>query len=80
MTQPEMDPMNSLTALGTSLDDGGMSGAMAELGENLQPVREAVEGYRATLDSEGWGDALSRKMAADYHAYILRLLTSALPR
>ncbi len=48
--------------------------SLSELGEALSPVLEAVDGYRAGLVRQGYGDGLARKMAADYHAALLRML------
>ncbi len=49
--------------------------ALASIGDMLAPLGEAVEGYRAAREREGYGDALARKMAADYHAALLKMLT-----
>ncbi len=47
---------------------------LANWSEGLGPVLEAVEGYRATLERHGYGDAHARAMAADYHSALLRML------
>ncbi len=51
-----------------------IASSLAEIGEALSPISDAVEGYRAALDRQGYGDGLARKMAADYHAALLRTL------
>lgn len=38
----------------------------------IAPVLEAVEGYRAAREREGYSDALARRMAVDYHGGLLR--------
>ncbi len=48
--------------------------SLSELGEALSPILDAVEGYRASLDRQGYGDGLARKMASDYHEMLLRTL------
>ena len=46
--------------------------ALAEM--DVAPLTEAVEGYRARCERNGYDDALSRKMAADLHAALLRMI------
>lgn len=48
--------------------------AMAAIADGLAPLLEAVEGYRARLEAAGWGEGLARRMAADYHAALLRMV------
>lgn len=47
---------------------------LVQMGQALEPILEAVEGYRVRLEAAGYGDALARRMAADYHAALLRML------
>lgn len=46
--------------------------AVALFGQMLEPLTEAVDGYRVRLDALGYGDETARRMAADYHAALLR--------
>ncbi len=49
-----------------------LAAGLALFAEMIQPLSEAVEGYRMNLERQGYGDALARRMAADYHAALLR--------
>ena len=41
--------------------------------EPLEPVLDAVRGYQAQLEPK-FGEALSKRMAADYHAGLMRMV------
>jgi hypothetical protein len=56
----------------TVLNDFAMG--LASIKENLAPVREAVEGYRAEMVRYGYPDDLARQMAADYHRYLMSMM------
>ena len=47
---------------------------LAQIGVAIEPLTEAVEGYRTRCERNGYDDALSRKMAADLHAALLRMI------
>jgi len=47
---------------------------LAQIGVAMEPLTEAVEGYRARCERNGYSDAVSRGMAADYHAALLRMV------
>ena len=67
MSNPEVVP-----SPGEMMD--ALAKGLAAIAETMQPLREAVEGYRAQMERDGYGDALARKMAADYHAALLRVV------
>lgn len=50
--------------------------SLAQLREATAPVMEAVEGYRVECVRAGYSEGLARKMAADYHAFVLKALQS----
>ena len=63
------------TGLPTGEDMAGvLAVSLAQMAIAVVPVIKAVEGYRATLERHGYGDAQARKMAADYHAALLRVV------
>ncbi len=49
-----------------------LASSLAGFSEAIRPLTEAVEGYREGLERLGYSEALARKMAADYHAALLR--------
>lgn len=49
--------------------------AAANMGESLAPVIEAVNGYRSKLLGYDYPAAIAARMAADYHALLLTILT-----
>lgn len=46
---------------------------LASMATMMAPVLEAVEGYRVRCEGAGYSSGLAQKMAADYHAAILRM-------
>lgn len=48
-----------------------VAGVIAELGETLEPVLEAVNGYRSKLLGLGYPADAAASMAADYHRMLL---------
>jgi hypothetical protein len=58
---PEMETMMNDFAMG-----------LATVKALMEPLREAVEGYRAEMVRDGYPDDLARRMAADYHALLMR--------
>lgn len=54
-----------------------LAGVLASIGEVIAPVREATDGYRASLIAGGYPEADASRMAADYHRYVLELLTTS---
>lgn len=47
---------------------------LVSLSEMTSPIRDAVEGYRAQMERDGYGDGLARQMAADYHGGLIRMM------
>ena len=47
---------------------------LAQTGVAIDPLSEAVESYRVLLGWAGYSAAVSRGMAADYHAALLRMI------
>lgn len=46
--------------------------SLALLIEQMQPIKEAVTGYKAQLVNDGWGDAAAEKMAVELHNALIR--------
>lgn len=47
---------------------------LAQIAVAMEPLAEAVEGYRARCERNGYSDAVSRGMAADYHSALMRMV------
>ena len=47
---------------------------LAQIEIAMKPLTEAVESYRAQCERNGYSDAVSRGMAADYHVALLRMV------
>lgn len=47
---------------------------MATAAELMEPVREAMSGYRAQLLDDGFSPETAERMTADYHAGMLRVI------
>jgi hypothetical protein len=54
-----------------------LASALAQLGETLVPVLEAVEGYRVARIADGYDDTQARSMAADYHRIVMQAVMRA---
>lgn len=52
--------------------------ALIGLMDQMGPIKESVEGYRAEMEAAGYSSGLARKMASDFHGYLLRLIASTL--
>lgn len=52
----------------------GVVETLANLGAMLEPVLEAVEGYRLARVADGYSEGQARQMATDYHSAILKTI------
>jgi hypothetical protein len=58
--------------------DPDLASAMADLLVNLEPIREAVTGYRADLIRQEFSADTADMMAMDFHRVLMGMLESSL--
>lgn len=59
------------------INEFSLAASMTTLIEMIQPIREAVLGYKAQLSGDGWSDSAAEKMAVELHNALIRKAFSA---
>jgi len=72
MAEPDTEQSEPLD---TATMAHGVATAIAQMREVLAPIDEAVAGYRAQLEKEGWSPTVAEDMALSMHRALMASFT-----
>jgi len=56
----------------------GFAEALANFNSLIQPMQEAVDGYRADAERRGYSPTVAEAMAMEFHSYLMAQFRSAI--